>query len=83
MERRKPEYFTWTDPPELLVKQAELHAQVQNLARSHPGYAGLLAWAGFDYASSLSLDPDAVKWAGVADGFRVLKPGAGHVPGPG
>jgi beta-galactosidase len=77
VEDTKPEYFTWTDPPQLLVRQAELHAQVQNLARSHPGYAGLLAWAGFDYASSLSLDPDAVKWAGVGDSFRVLKPAAG------
>ncbi len=76
VEDSKPEYFTWTDPPELLVRQADLHAQVQNLARSRPGYAGLLAWAGFDYASLRSLDPDAVKWAGVADGFRVLKPGA-------
>jgi beta-galactosidase len=76
VEDATPEYFTWTDPPELLVRQAELHAQVQNLARSEPGYAGLLAWAGFDYASLLSLDPDAVKWAGVADGFRVPKPGA-------
>ena len=76
VEDTKPEYFTWTDPPELLVRQADLHAQVQSLARSDPGYAGLLAWAGFDYASLLSLDPDAVKWAGVADGFRVPKPGA-------
>jgi beta-galactosidase len=76
VEDAKPEYFAWTDPPELLVKQAELHAQAQSLARSHPGYAGLLAWAGFDYASPLSLDPDAVKWAGVVDGFRVPKPGA-------
>jgi beta-galactosidase len=36
----------------------------------------MLAWAGFDYASVLSQDPDAIKWAGVADGFRVPKPGA-------
>ena len=35
-----------------------------------------MAWAGFDYASILSMDPDAIKWAGVADGFRVPKPGA-------
>jgi beta-galactosidase len=76
VEDTKPEYFTWTDPPELLVRQADLHAQAQNLALSDPGYAGLLAWAGFDYASLLSLDPDAVKWAGVADLFRVPKPGA-------
>jgi beta-galactosidase len=39
------------------------------------GYAGLLAWAAFDY-HSLQGHPDAVKWAGVADGFRVPKPGA-------
>ncbi len=76
VEEAKPEHFAWTDPPELLVRQADLHAQAQNLARADPGYSGLLAWAGFDYASLLSLDPDAVKWAGVADGFRVPKPGA-------
>jgi beta-galactosidase len=35
-----------------------------------------VAWAGFDYASMLSLDRDAIKWAGVADGFRIPKPGA-------
>ncbi|MGH3254054.1 MAG: glycoside hydrolase family 2 protein [Streptosporangiaceae bacterium] len=77
VEDVKPEYFTWTGPPELLVRQAELHAQVQNLARSDPGYAGLLAWAGFDYGSFQSLDQDTVKWAGVVDSFRVPKPGAG------
>jgi beta-galactosidase len=36
----------------------------------------MLAWAGFDYASLLSTNPDNIKWAGVADGFRVPKPGA-------
>ena len=41
-----------------------------------PGYAGLLAWAGFDYASVLGQDRANIKWAGVADGFRVPKPGA-------
>jgi beta-galactosidase len=76
VEDVKPEYFSWTDQPELLVRQAVLHAQAHNLARSHPGYAGLLAWAGFDYASLISSDPDTVKWAGVMDGFRVPKPGA-------
>jgi beta-galactosidase len=76
VEDVKPEQFAWTDPPELLVRQADLHAQAQNIARSDPGYSGLLAWAGFDYASLLSLSQDAVKWAGVADGFRVPKPGA-------
>jgi beta-galactosidase len=71
-----PEHFAWTDSPELLARQAFLHAQSQSLARSEPGYSGMLAWAGFDYASPLGLGLDAVKWAGVADGFRVPKPGA-------
>jgi beta-galactosidase len=76
LEEARPQHFAWTDPPELLAKQAALHAQAQSLARSDPGYSGMLAWAGFDYASVLSRDPDAIKWAGVADGFRVPKPGA-------
>jgi len=76
VEEARPQHFAWTDPPEQLTRQAELHAQAQSLARSNPGYSGMLAWAGFDYASVLSQDPDAIKWAGVADGFRVPKPGA-------
>jgi beta-galactosidase len=76
VEEAKPQHFAWTDPPALLARQAALHGQAQSLARSDPGYSGLLAWAGFDYASILSQDPDNIKWAGVADGFRVTKPGA-------
>jgi beta-galactosidase len=72
----KPEHFTWTDPPAALARQAKLHAQAQNAARSDNGYAGLLAWAGFDYSSLHQGHPWSVKWAGVADGFRVPKPGA-------
>ncbi|MGH3151746.1 MAG: hypothetical protein ACRDOB_13615, partial [Streptosporangiaceae bacterium] len=70
-----PKHFAWTDPPAVLAHQAMLHGQAQSLARSDPGYSGMLAWAGFDYCS-----PDgtggAVKWPGVADGFRVPKPGS-------
>jgi beta-galactosidase len=76
VQETRPQHFAWTDPPELLARQAALHGQAQDLARSDPAYSGLLAWAGFDYASLLSADPDAVKWAGVADTFRVPKPGA-------
>ena len=76
VEEARPEHFAWTDPPGLLVKQATLHAQAQNMARSDVHYSGLLAWAGFDYSSLQSELPDAIKWAGVADGFRVPKPGA-------
>ena len=56
--------------------QAALHGEAQSLARSEPGYSGMLAWAAFDYASPEGLDPESVKWAGVADLFRVPKPGA-------
>jgi beta-galactosidase len=76
VEEARPQHFAWTDSPALLARQAALHGQVQSLARSNPGYSGVLAWAGFDYASVLSQDPDNIKWAGVADGFRVAKPGA-------
>ncbi len=69
------QHFRWTDPPDALARQAVLHAQVHAVARSDARYAGLLGWAAFDYASLLG-GADAVKWAGVADGFRVPKPGA-------
>ena len=75
MEDQTP-HFTWTDPPAVLAKQAQLHAQAQSKARSNSSYAGLLAWAGFDYSSLHEGHPWSVKWAGVADGFRVPKPGA-------
>ncbi|HYB16353.1 MAG TPA: glycoside hydrolase family 2 TIM barrel-domain containing protein [Streptosporangiaceae bacterium] len=71
-----PQHFAWTDPPALLARQAALHAQAQSEARTEPSYSGMLAWAGFDYASPLGLRLDGVKWAGVADSFRIPKPGA-------
>ena len=70
--------YRWIDPGAVLAEQALLHAQVHNIAGSNPGYAGLLGWAGFDYAS---LDGgrriwDHLKTPGVVDTFRVPKPGA-------
>jgi beta-galactosidase len=76
VDEAKPHHFSWIDPPAQLAKQAALHGQVQSLARSDPSYSGLLAWAAFDYASPEGQDPESVKWAGVADLFRVPKPGA-------
>jgi beta-galactosidase len=76
VDEYKPHRFAWTDSPAQLAEQAALHGQAQSLARSEPSYSGLLAWAAFDYASPEGLDPESVKWAGVADGFRVPKPGA-------
>ncbi len=76
VEAVKPQHFSWTDPPAWLARQAAMHGQAQSQARSNPGYAGVLAWAGFDYGSLLGPGPYDIKWAGVADGFRVPKPGA-------
>jgi beta-galactosidase len=76
VEAVRPQHFAWTDQPAWLARQAAMHGQAQSQARSNPGYAGLLAWAGFDYGSLLGPGPYDIKWAGVADSFRVPKPGA-------
>jgi beta-galactosidase len=76
VEMPHPHRYRWTDPPAHLAQQAVFHAQVHDAAQSDPRYAGLLAWAGFDYASPFGNNGEGVKWAGVADGFRVAKPGA-------
>ena len=76
VDEAKPQRFSWTDSPGQLAKQAALHGEAQSLARSEIGYSGLLAWAAFDYASPEGLDPESLKYAGVADTFRVPKPGA-------
>jgi beta-galactosidase len=68
--------FSWTDPPGQLARQAAQHGEAQSVARSEPSYSGMLAWAAFDYASPEGLDPELLKYAGVADSFRVPKPGA-------
>ncbi len=70
--------YRWVDSPATLAVQANMHAQVHSIARSDSTYAGLLGWAGIDYAS---LHGGArvwhgVKWPGVLDIFRVPKPGA-------
>ena len=76
VEMPHPHRYRWTDPPAGLAQQAVYHAQVHDVAQSDPRYAGLLAWAAFDYASPFGNYGEGVKWAGVADGFRVAKPGA-------
>jgi beta-galactosidase len=76
VDEARPHHFSWTDTPAALADQAALHGEAQSLARSSPDYAGLLAWAAFDYCSPEGLDPESVKWAGVVDLFRVPKPAA-------
>ncbi|HEY7173558.1 MAG TPA: glycoside hydrolase family 2 TIM barrel-domain containing protein, partial [Micromonosporaceae bacterium] len=70
--------YRWIDSAETLGTQARMHAQVHNLARSDPRYAGLLGWAAFDYASMNGGDRvwHNLKTPGVLDTFRVPKPGA-------
>ncbi len=73
-----PPLYRWVDPPATLAIQARMHAQVHDIARSDSAYAGLLGWAGIDYASLHGGDRTwhGVKWPGVLDMFRVPKPGA-------
>ncbi len=73
-----PPVYRWTEPGAVLAEQALLHAEVHDIARSDPRYAGLLGWAGFDYASLNGGRHvwDTMKTPGVVDTFRVPKPGA-------
>jgi beta-galactosidase len=74
--RPRPRHYRWADRPAHLARQAALHAQVHDIARSDPRFGGVLAWAAFDYASLQGAGGDHIKWAGVADGFRIAKPAA-------
>jgi beta-galactosidase len=71
-------HYRWIDTGASLAEQAQMHAQVHNIAQSDRGYAGLLGWAGFDYASLHGGDRiwRHMKTPGVMDTFRVPKPGA-------
>jgi beta-galactosidase len=70
--------YRWVDTQATLAIQARMHAQVHNIAQSNSAYAGLLGWAGIDYASLNGGNRiwHNVKWPGVLDTFRVAKPGA-------
>jgi beta-galactosidase len=73
-----PPTYIWTDPPSSLAVQALMHGQVHSIAGLDPRYAGLLGWAGIDYASYNAGDRiwHALKTPGVLDTFRIAKPGA-------
>ncbi len=70
--------YRWVDTEATLALQAKMHAQVHDLARANSAYAGLIGWAGIDYASLNGGNRiwHTLKWAGVLDTFRVAKPGA-------
>ncbi|HEY6738597.1 MAG TPA: glycoside hydrolase family 2 TIM barrel-domain containing protein [Actinopolymorphaceae bacterium] len=71
-----PHFYRRFDPDEVLEKQALLHARVHSIAGGDPRYAGLLGWVAFDYGSLNGWTWRHVKTPGVADGFRIPKPGA-------
>jgi beta-galactosidase len=71
-----PPYYRWTDSDDVLATQLVMHATVHDIAVSDDRYAGLLGWAGFDYASLNGRVHQHVKWPGVVDTFRVPKFGA-------
>ena len=70
--------YRWVDTEATLAIQCKMHAQVHDIAQSNTAYAGLLGWAGIDYASLNGGNRiwHNIKWPGVLDTFRVPKPGA-------
>jgi beta-galactosidase len=73
-----PPLYRWIDPSQTLQEQANLHAQVNQMARGNPAYSGVLGWCGIDYASRMGggRNWQNLRWPGVLDTFRVPKPGA-------
>jgi beta-galactosidase len=69
-------YYRRTDAQAVQQGEATAHATVHNIAASDDRYCGLIAWTGFDYPSGSGNEYQGVKYVGVADLFRNLKPGA-------
>ena len=64
------------DKPGVLAQQAIAHAQAHDVAAAHVGNAGVIGWLAFDYASHHGNVFRTLKTPGVADTFRIPKPGA-------
>jgi beta-galactosidase len=71
-----PPFYRWTDTQHVQQEQAKLHAQVHDIAAARHGYTGLLGWCAIDYDSLNGRIYQNVKWPGVTDTFRIMKPGA-------
>lgn len=69
-------FYRRDDPPEVQPQQALDYAVAYQAVRADPRYCGLLAWCGFDYQSGALRTDRGVKHVGLADSFRVPKPGA-------
>ena len=69
-------YYRRTGTQAVQQGQAAAHGRVHDIAASDDRYCGLLAWSGFDYPSGSGNQYRGVKYTGVADLFRIPKPGA-------
>ena len=70
-------FYRRTDTQAVQQGQATAHATVHDIAASDDRYCGLVAWSGFDYPSGSGRNRHrGVKCTGVADLFRIPKPGA-------
>ncbi len=68
-------HYRRTDPSAVLEHQALDYAAAFDAVAADDRYAGLLAWVGFDYQTAFPGE-SGVKFCGLADTFRILKPGA-------
>jgi beta-galactosidase len=69
-------YFRRIDTQAVQQGEAIAHARVHNISYGNDAYCGVLAWGAFDYPSGNGNEYQGVKYIGVADLFRILKPGA-------
>jgi beta-galactosidase len=70
-------FYRRTDSQAVQQGQATAHARVHAIAAADDRYCGVLAWSGIDYPSGAGGNVyRGVKYTGVVDLFRVLKPGA-------
>lgn len=64
------------DPAEIQQHQSFDYARAHDLAMADRRFAGLIAWAAFDYQSNMPAAHRGIKTSGLGDVFRNLKPGA-------
>jgi beta-galactosidase len=70
-------FYRRTDTQRVQQGQALAHARIHNLAGADDRYCGVLTWSGIDYESGAGPNiHEGVKYTGVVDIFRELKPGA-------
>ena len=69
-------HFRRVDSQQVQQGEATAHAQVHNYSYADDRYCGVVAWGGFDYGSANGNQFNGVKYIGICDQFRLLKPGA-------